>query len=95
MDCTTKRTRRQDAGSRSPRRNGKPQAKLERTTFKTSRLLEFCSEKELTAQIGHSQYEWPLVALKELLERFLPAGRGDGPASVGTTNGACPAQLAR
>ena len=28
-------------------------ATLERTTFATSRLLDFCSEKELTAQTGH------------------------------------------
>ena len=27
--------------------------KLSRTTFKTSRLLEFCSEKELINQTGH------------------------------------------
>ena len=26
---------------------------LERTTFRTSRLLEFCSRKELVAQTGH------------------------------------------
>jgi hypothetical protein len=26
---------------------------LDRTTFKTSRLLDFCSEKELVAQTGH------------------------------------------
>jgi hypothetical protein len=28
---------------------------LERVTFKTSRLAEFCGEKELTAQTGHTE----------------------------------------
>ena len=30
-------------------------ATLERTAFRTSRLLDFASEKELTAQIGHAR----------------------------------------
>ena len=33
----------------------------ERGVFRTSRLLDFCSEKELTAQTGHPPAEWPLV----------------------------------
>jgi len=49
------------------------QPKLARTTFETSRLLDFCSEKELTAQTGHDRDEWPLVALKELLDNALDA----------------------
>ena len=47
--------------------------KLERTTFTTSRLLEFCSEKELVNQTGHNSCEWPLVILKELLDNALDA----------------------
>ncbi len=47
--------------------------KLQRTTFTTSRLLEFCSEKELINQIGHDSYYWPLVALKELMDNGLDA----------------------
>ena len=82
MKSTIERTRRQDAGSPNTRRNGKPQAKLERTTFATSRLLEFCSEKELTAQIGHCRDEWPLVALKELLDNALDACEEAGVAPV-------------
>ncbi len=46
---------------------------LERTTFKTSRLLEFCSEKELTNQVGHERDKWPPVILKELLDNSLDA----------------------
>jgi DNA topoisomerase VI subunit B len=50
-----------------------PTAQLSRTTFKTSRLLDFCSEKELTAQTGHERKDWPLVAFKELLDNALDA----------------------
>ncbi|HUT12080.1 MAG TPA: ATP-binding protein [Thermoguttaceae bacterium] len=63
MNCKADETANQQ--SRSPR--------LNRTTFETSRLLEFCSEKELTAQIGHEKEEWPRVALKELLDNALDA----------------------
>ena len=48
-------------------------AKLERTTFCTSRRAEFCSQKELTNQTGHSPDEWPLVILKELADNALDA----------------------
>jgi DNA topoisomerase VI subunit B len=46
---------------------------LERITFKTSRLLDFCSEKELVAQTGHQKADWPLVVLKELIDNALDA----------------------
>jgi len=48
-------------------------ASLARTTFKTSRLLDFCSEKELIAQTGHRPAQWPLVVLKELTDNALDA----------------------
>ena len=35
-------------------------AKLDRTTFTTSRLLDFCSRKELIAQTGHQPAKWPV-----------------------------------
>jgi hypothetical protein len=44
---------------------------LKRTTFKTSRLAEFCSEKELINQTGHDVELWPLVVLKELMDNAL------------------------
>ncbi len=44
---------------------------LQRTTFRTSRLLDFCSKKELTAQTGHDEDDWPLVAVKELIDNAL------------------------
>ncbi len=50
---------------------GRQPATLDRTTFQTSRLLDFCSEKELTRQTGHDRDEWPLVILKELLDNAL------------------------
>jgi hypothetical protein len=46
---------------------------IKRETFATSRLLDFFSEKELVAQIGHSKADWPLVAIKELLDNALDA----------------------
>ncbi len=46
---------------------------LERTTLRTSRLLDFCSEKELIAQTGHQTHVWPLVVLKELVDNSLDA----------------------
>jgi hypothetical protein len=45
--------------------------RLERTAFTTSRLLEFCSEKELVSQTGHSAEEWPFVILKESVDNAL------------------------
>lgn len=47
--------------------------KLERTTFRTSRLMDFCSEKELVAQTGHQTETWPQVVLKELIDNALDA----------------------
>src|SRR6266852_464178 len=46
---------------------------LERTTFETSRLLEFFSEKELVMQIGHNRSLWPAAILKELIDNGLDA----------------------
>jgi hypothetical protein len=47
--------------------------KLRRTTFRTCRLLDFASEKELRAQIGHVRSDWPVVVLKELIDNALDA----------------------
>jgi DNA topoisomerase VI subunit B len=47
--------------------------KLARATFATSRLLEFCSQKELVLQTGHPVEQWPLVVLKELVDNALDA----------------------
>jgi DNA topoisomerase VI subunit B len=46
---------------------------LSRQIFKTSRLMDFFSAKELTAQVGHPERDWPLVAIKELLDNALDA----------------------
>jgi DNA topoisomerase VI subunit B len=48
-------------------------ALLQRETFTTSRLMDFFSQKELTAQIGHGRDEWPLVVIKELIDNSLDA----------------------
>jgi DNA topoisomerase VI subunit B len=55
---------------------------LKRTTFRTSRLAEFCSEKELVSQTGHDVEDWPLVVLKELIDNALDACEEAGTASV-------------
>ncbi len=44
-----------------------------REIFRTSRLLDFASERELTAQIGHRPEQWPQVAVKELVDNSLDA----------------------
>jgi DNA topoisomerase VI subunit B len=41
--------------------------------FRVSRLMEFCTMRELQNQTGHSYLEWPLVALKELVDNALDA----------------------
>lgn len=46
---------------------------LNRTTFKTSREMDFFSEKELINQTGHNVDEWPLVIIKELVDNALDA----------------------
>lgn len=47
--------------------------RLARVAFKTSRLLDFTNQRELTAQIGHQADMWPLVILKELVDNALDA----------------------
>jgi DNA topoisomerase VI subunit B len=46
---------------------------LERSTFETSRRLEFFSEEELAMQIGFARAQWPLALLKELIDNALDA----------------------
>jgi len=53
--------------------NGKSEPKLTRVAFKVSRLMEFCTERELVNQTGHAVQEWPLVVAKELLDNSLDA----------------------
>jgi DNA topoisomerase VI subunit B len=67
------------AGGNSP-------ARLHRSVFTTSRLLEFCSQKELVLQTGHPVEQWPLVILKELLDNALDATEEAGIApEIGIT----------
>jgi hypothetical protein len=53
--------------------NDEPVHKIERVAFTTSRLMEFCTEKELVAQTGHQSYEWPRVITKELVDNSIDA----------------------
>lgn len=50
----------------------RPRAVLDRIAFRTSRLLDYCSKKEVIAQTGHSEADWPLV-VKELVDNALDA----------------------
>jgi DNA topoisomerase VI subunit B len=56
--------------------------RLKREVFQTSRLLEFCSEKELINQTGHAVSDWPLVIEKELFDNALDATEETGVAPV-------------
>ena len=49
------------------------QPKLTRVAFRVSRLMEFCTKRELQNQTGHSVDDWPLVVLKELMDNALDA----------------------
>ena len=73
-----------DASSQPKLRSGQ----LQRVTFRTNRLLDFCSQKELTAQTGHPPAEWPLVIVKELVDNALDACEeaGAAPSIVVTVN---------
>jgi DNA topoisomerase VI subunit B len=56
--------------------------KLLRVPFKVSRLMEFCTRKELENQTGHQESEWPLVVLKETVDNALDACEEAGIAPV-------------
>jgi hypothetical protein len=47
--------------------------KLTRVAFRVSRLMEFCTRRELQNQTGHAVQDWPLVVLKELVDNALDA----------------------
>jgi len=47
--------------------------RLTRVPFTVSRLMEFCTRRELINQTGHEVYEWPLVVIKELVDNALDA----------------------
>ena len=50
-----------------------PTLTFQRETFELSRAMEFFSERELTAQMGHTREYWPVALLKELLDNALDA----------------------
>jgi hypothetical protein len=59
-----------------------PTHKIERVAFTTSRLMEFCIEKELVAQTGHESHEWPRVIVKELIDNAIDNAEETGVAPV-------------
>ena len=56
-------------GKATRRKSKEP--KLTRVAFRVSRLMEFCSIKELINQTGHAVEAWPQVVAKELLDNSL------------------------
>jgi DNA topoisomerase VI subunit B len=56
---------------RKKRKGKQQQPKLTRVAFRVSRLMEFCTRRELQNQTGHGVEEWPLVVLKELMDNAL------------------------
>jgi DNA topoisomerase VI subunit B len=62
-----------EAPSRKAAKVPRGQPKLTRVAFRVSRLMEFCTKRELQNQTGHSVYDWPLVVLKELMDNALDA----------------------
>ena len=64
-------TKQESQDRRVTRAKRERQKQIKRETFVTSRLLDFFSEKELTAQTGHGKDDWPLVLLKELTDNAL------------------------
>ena len=55
---------------------------LRRETFRTSRLLDFCTERELVKQIGHAVEKWPIVVFKELSDNATDNAEEAGTAAV-------------
>jgi hypothetical protein len=55
------------------KRPAKQAKKLTRVPFTVSRLMEFCTPRELVNQTGHNISDWPLVVVKELVDNALDA----------------------
>jgi DNA topoisomerase VI subunit B len=73
-----------------PSSNGAVQPQLSRTTFRTSREMDFFTERELVTQTGHGREEWPLVIVKELIDNALDASEEAGvPPIIGVTADPC------
>jgi DNA topoisomerase VI subunit B len=60
-------------GSQPRGKRARPEPTLSRVAFRVSRLMEFCSERELQNQTGHAIHDWPLVVAKELIDNALDA----------------------
>jgi hypothetical protein len=56
---------------RTKRAHGRP--RIERVAFETSRLMEFCTRRELENQTAHRMEDWPRVVIKELIDNALDA----------------------
>jgi hypothetical protein len=59
-----------------------PAPGLIREAFKTSRLADFASQKELVTQTGHPVKDWPLVVIKEATDNAIDTCEDAGLAPV-------------
>ncbi len=50
-----------------------PKQRLMRVPFTVSRLMEFCTRRELVNQTGHDVLDWPMVVIKEAVDNALDA----------------------
>jgi DNA topoisomerase VI subunit B len=66
------------ATATNDRKRGQMVNTLQRTSFSTSRLLEFFNQKELEMQIGHERDTWPIALTKELIDNGLDACESAG-----------------
>jgi DNA topoisomerase VI subunit B len=89
MTDQTTRRKKQTLAVNGTLPNGAAAKQIQRIAFQTSRLLDFCSRKELIAQTGHQPDAWSLVLLKELLDNALDACEDAGapPCVVVTVDG--------
>jgi hypothetical protein len=70
---TKGRCKRPPAQPSSNAANGRPTPKLNRQTLRTSREMDFLSQRELVTQTGHEVGEWPFVITKEAMDNALDA----------------------
>jgi DNA topoisomerase VI subunit B len=60
-------------------------AVLKREVAVLNRVMEFFTEKELTARMGAGPGSWPAILVKELIDNALDAAEGAGPPSIEVT----------
>jgi hypothetical protein len=60
----------------------RPKKNLTRVPFMVSRLMEFCTRRELVNQTGHDELDWALVVQKEITDNAIDEAEEVGRAPV-------------